>query len=87
MAKLKKIEKQEDALPVKSEQTDKLQSIFERELNRLDEESKQQPLDMEQLKRLEILTRSLKQHQKQDVPEPNPFENLSTEQIIELMKS
>lgn len=66
---------------------DLIQSLFQRELERLEIKSKEAPLDMEDLKRLEILTRSLKQHSKQEQPpQEDELANLTTEELIKFIR-
>jgi hypothetical protein len=66
---------------------DVLDRIFERELNRLDEASKKQALDLEDLRRLDLLTRSVKSLQDTPVEEEDTFKDLSSEEIIKLLKA
>ena len=63
---------------------DRLEQIFMRELERLDEISKKGALDMDELKRLDLLTKSLKQYQKPQDNDEDSLENLSVDDLIKL---
>lgn len=65
---------------------DRLAKIVARELDRIDELSEQGPLDIEDCKRLEVLTRSLKQLEDKKVEVENPFEGLSSEDLLLFVK-
>ena len=65
---------------------DVLDQIFERELTRLSEASTRGTLEMEDIKKLEILTRALKQYQAPEKKQDNPFESLSTEDLLKLIR-
>lgn len=84
MAKSTKQKLQERSAAVA--ENDVMRSIFEREIARLDAISRQQPLDQEQLKRLEILTRSLKQYQRPDVSAvQSPMSELTLDELRQLL--
>jgi len=55
-----------------------------RELERLDEISKKGALDMDELKRLDLLTKSLKQYQKPQDSEEDSLQDLSIDDLIKL---
>jgi hypothetical protein len=63
-----------------------LDRIFERELNRLDALSEKRPLELDELKALDVLTRSLKQFVAPPKEEENPLEDLSTEELLAIVK-
>jgi hypothetical protein len=63
-----------------------LRKVLERELDRIEEASQNGPLDIEDCKKLEILTRSLKQLEEEKVVIENPFEGLSSEALLEYLK-
>ncbi len=63
-----------------------LDKIFERELTRLSEASNNGSLEMDDIKKLEILTRTIKQFQAPEKKQENLFENLTTEDLLKLIK-
>lgn len=65
---------------------DLLDKIFERELARLSEASNNGSLEMDDIKKLEILTRTIKQFQAPEKKQENLFENLTTEDLLKLIK-
>lgn len=70
--------------------TERLQKIIEREINRLDIKSEEANLSLNDLKSLELLTRSLKQISSAPEPEENPLsalQDLTDEDLITLIKS
>ena len=65
---------------------DLIRNIFDRELSRLDAISQERALDLEELKALDLLTKSLKQFYKQEQPpQEDELSNLSTEELIKLI--
>lgn len=62
-----------------------LDQIFEREVKRLDQRSQKEPLDVEDLRKLDILTRALRQYQ---VPEKKDesLDELTTAELIALVR-
>lgn len=62
-----------------------LDEIFAREIARLDEISKERPLNMDEIKALETLTRALKSYQAPTVKSADPLEGLTTEQLLEIV--
>jgi hypothetical protein len=63
-----------------------LEEVFGRELARLDEKSKQGPLSLDDLKALSLLTSSLKSYQEPAKQPDNPLKDLTTEQLLLLLK-
>ena len=64
-----------------------LDGIFERELKRLDGISQERALNLDELKSLDILTRSLKQFQEPAKQEENPLAGLTNEQLLQLVSA
>jgi hypothetical protein len=64
----------------------KMKKILERELERIEVASLTGPLDIEDCKKLEILTRSLKQLEEEKVAVVNPLEGLSSEALLEYIR-
>ncbi len=65
---------------------DILNAVFARELTRLDDKSKLGPLDLDDLKALDLLTRSLKSYQEPTKQAENPLKDLTNEQLVALMR-
>ena len=63
-----------------------LDSIFERELKRLDEASQKESLDLDDLRRLDILTRALKQYQEPTKEAESPLSQLSSDELIAFIR-
>ena len=65
-----------------------LQEIFLREINRLNDASKKGPLDMDDIKKLDLLTRSWKSYSgNQIVDDKDPLDGLTAQEILELARS
>jgi hypothetical protein len=65
---------------------ERLVAIVSRELDRLERLSQVGPLDMDEVKKLEVLTRSLKQLQDPPKKVDNPVEALTTEELLRLAR-
>lgn len=63
-----------------------LEGILKRELDRLEERSLNESLDMEDLKKVEILTRSLKQIDSSE-EQKDELDNLSINELLDIVKS
>jgi hypothetical protein len=65
---------------------DPIYAIFEREINRIDSISRERALDEDELSRLDILVRSVKNYTKRDEKKPdNLLSDLTTEDILILL--
>ncbi len=64
-----------------------LEEVFSRELNRLNELSKERPLALDELKALSLLTQSLKSYQEPTKVVDNPLKELTSEQLLALFKN
>ena len=62
-----------------------LEQVFARELARLDAKSKEQPLDLDDLKALSLLTQYLKSYQEPAKQEINLLKDLTSEQLLALV--
>ncbi len=64
-----------------------LEEVFSRELSRLNELSKERPLTLDELKALSLLTQSLKSYQEPTKSVENPRKDLTSEQLLALVKT
>jgi hypothetical protein len=66
--------------------TDPIFAIFEREIARIDAMSKERALDADELMRLNILVRSVKDYTKREAEKPeNPLSEITTEDLLILI--
>ena len=65
---------------------DRLAKILSKELAILEEISEKRSLDIEEVKKLEILTRSLKQMEDKKEESKNPLDELTSEELVAFVK-
>jgi len=72
----------------KTEPEDLVTKIFKREIERLNTKSIEAELNIDDLKRLDILTRSLKQYTPQEIErDNNPLDQLDVNQLLTIVGS
>lgn len=63
-----------------------LDDLFDREIKRLDDLSRKEPLDLEDLRRLDLLVKAIKSYQIPDRAPNSPFADVSSDDLVKFLK-